>query len=323
MAAINTPYISIVSPIYLAENLVFPLVEEIKKYVITISDNYEIILVEDGSPDNSWEKIEEVCNENNKVLGIKLSRNFGQHYAICAGIRYCRGNWIIVMDCDLQDRPDQFVKLYNKTKEGFDIILAQRKIRNDSFFKIQFSKLFYKLFSYLTETEQDPTIANFGMYNKKVIDAILEMNDYIKFFPTMVQWVGFKKTKVEVLHGKRELGKSSYNIKKLTSLALNNILSFSNKPLRLTVFFGIILSGISSIVGFIQFVKYLNGKITETGFTSLILSIWFLSGVIIFLLGILGIYLGKVFENVKNRPVYIVDRITSKNSEIANTNKTC
>ena len=168
------------------------------------------------------------------------------------------------------------------------------------------SILFYKVFSYLTETKQDATIGNFGIYHKKVIDAVLSMNDNLRYFPTMTQWVGFNKTKVEVDHAKRENGKSAYTFRSLLKLAFNNIISFSDKPLRLVMKFGFFMSLFSILIGFFYLFKYFSNAITEIGYTSIILSIWFLSGIIIMILGIVGIYVGKTFEKVKERPLFII-----------------
>lgn len=304
----TTPSISIVSPVYYGENVVKKLVHHIEKYVSLITDNFDIILVEDNSPDQSWSAIEDICKHNIKVKGIKLSRNFGQHYAITAGLEHAKGEWVIVMDCDLQDRPDQIEKLFAKTKEGFDIILARRVVRQDSPLKRLSSRIFYKVFGYLTDTYQDPTVANFGVYHKNVVQAILSMKDHIRYFPTMTQWVGFNKTYVDVKHGEREEGSSTYSWKSLFKLAFNNIIAFSTKPLRMTVQLGLTISIISAIIGVYYLINYSLGNITVTGFTSLIISLWFLAGIIIFILGIIGIYLGKVFEKVKSRPVYIIEK---------------
>lgn len=295
------------SPVYRAENIVDKLVEEIIRFITPITRDFEIILVEDGSPDNSWQKIEENCKKNTRVKGVKFSRNFGQHYAITAGLTRAEGEWVIVMDCDLQDRPDQFAKLYEKAQEGYDIVFARRILRTDGFLKKLSSKLFYRVFSFLTDTKQDSSIANFGIYHRKIIVAILSMKDHIRYFPTMLQWVGFKKAYVDVEHGEREEGKSSYSWKKLFQLAWNNIIAFSDKPLRLTIQFGLLISILSGLVGFFYVLRYVFGKITVSGFASIIISIWFLSGIVIFILGMLGVYLSKVFEKVKDRPNFIID----------------
>ncbi|OJV42951.1 MAG: glycosyltransferase [Bacteroidales bacterium 36-12] len=300
-------HISVVSPVYMAERIVAELVKQIKESLKSITDHYEIILVNDASPDKSWGSIQEECKKDKRVKGIDLSRNFGQHYAITAGLSLSKGEWIVVMDCDLQDRPDEIPNLYNKAQEGWDSVFAQRVERNDTFLKRNFSKSFYKLFSYLTDTKQDATVANFGIYHRKVVDAILEMKDQIRFFPTMVQWVGFHKYYLPVKHSERREGKSSYNLKSLFRLALNTIIAFSDKPLRLTVKIGFYLASISFFVGLIYLILYLSGQIKVLGFTSLFISIWFLAGVVITILGIIGLYLGKMFEKVKDRPVFITN----------------
>ncbi len=300
--------LSIISPVYKAENIIDLLVAEIITNVSKITNNFEIILVEDGSPDNSWQEIKKNCLKEKKVKGVKLSRNFGQHYAITAGLAMAKGEWIVVMDCDLQDRPDQIEKLYLEAMKGYDIVFAKRTVRQDGFFKVILSKLYYRVFGYLTDTKQDASVANFGIYHKKAIKAILSMNDYIRYFPTMSQWVGYRKAYLEVAHGKREEGESSYTWRSLFKLAQNNIFAFSDKPLRLTVRFGLFISGISGIIGLHYIFSYLSGKIVVLGYASLIISIWFLSGIIILTLGILGIYLGNIFDKVKGRPTYIIDQ---------------
>ncbi|WP_262922149.1 glycosyltransferase family 2 protein [Aquimarina acroporae] len=300
--------ISIVSPVYMAENLVHELVNRLNSTLTSVCDNYEIILVEDGSPDRSWEAIDEICNNNKNVKGIKLSRNFGQHYAITAGLANARGNWIIVMDCDLQDRPEEIPKLYKKVLEGYEIVYAQREQRQDNIFKKLSSKIFYKTFGYLTNSKQDPSIANFGIYKKSVIHAILSMKDYVRFFPTMVQWVGFESTKINVEHSTRASGKSSYSWRKLIHLAIDNIISFSDKPLKLTIRLGLTIAAISFLSGLFYMYKYFNGEIKVLGFASIVISIWFLSGLIIFILGVIGMYLGKSFDQVKERPNYIISK---------------
>jgi dolichol-phosphate mannosyltransferase len=170
------------------------------------------------------------------------------------------------------------------------------------------SRGFYRVFGYLTDTQQDPAIANFGIYHRKVIDAILSMKDHIRYFPTMSQWVGFAKGYVDVEHGARAEGESSYSWSALFKLALNNIIAFSDKPLRITIKLGLLIVLFSGLIGLYYLVQYFSGGIKVLGFASLIISIWFLSGIIIFILGVIGVYLGKVFERVKDRPVYIVDK---------------
>lgn len=305
-----SPYISVVSPIYCAEKILPELIRRIDESISKITSNYEIILVDDCGPDKSWEVIEQIALTNLRVKGYKLSRNFGQHYAITAGLDQANGEWVVVMDCDLQDQPEEVEKLYLKAKEGFDIVLARRYLRQDNFFKKLFSKIFYRTLGYLTGSEQDETVANFGIYNKKVITSIVNMRESIRFFPSMVKWVGFNSTKLNIEHSSREEGKSSYNFKRLISLALDIILAFSDKPLRLVVKSGVIISGISVLFSLYTIYKWFNREIIELGYTSLIISLWLLSGFIISTLGIVGLYVGKIFEGVKNRPIYIINKKT-------------
>ena len=298
--------ISVVSPVYRAEKIVQELVIQLHVHLQKITDEYEIILVNDASPDDSWNMIAAECANDKRVRGINLSRNFGQHYAITAGLNYAKGDWIVVMDCDLQDRPDEIPNLYRKAQEGYDTVFAQRIERQDKYLKRLFSKIFYSLFSYLTDTQQDPSVANFGIYNRKVIKAMLSMKDHIRFFPTMVQWVGFKKFYLPVKHSDRYEGTTSYNFKSLMRLALNNIIAFSDKPLRLTVKIGFFMSIISLLLAVYNIIARCTGIILVAGFTTTIFSIWFVGGLLFAVLGIVGLYVGKTFENVKERPIFII-----------------
>ena len=300
--------ISVVSPVYRGEKMVSELVRRNVEALNGIGVDYEIILVNDASPDNSWQAIEQECKKNPKVKGLNLSRNFGQHYAITAGLSFATGEWVVVMDCDLQDRPEEIPNLYKKAQEGYDSVLAQRVQRSHGWFKKLGSKCFYKVFSYLTETKQDASVANFGIYNRKVIDAVLSMGDAMRYFPTQIQWVGFKRAYLPIQHDERAEGKSTYNLSRLFRLAFDTIISFSDKPMRLMVKMGLFVTFASFIVGIVFLVRYCLGEIEVLGFTSLIISLWLLGGIIISLIGVVGIYLGKLFEKAKDRPTFIVDR---------------
>ena len=299
--------ISIVSPVYRAEKILPILVSEINLVMERIGEDYEIILVDDRSPDNSWEVMKVLSSQNPKIKSIRLSRNFGQHSAIFAGLTRAKGDWVVVMDCDMQDQPKEIAKLYKKALEGYDIVLGQRENRKDKFLKKLSSKLFYKVFNYLSGGQFNNEIGNFGIYKKKVIDSILNINDYIKFFPLFINWVGFKSISIPIEHGEREEGKSSYSISRLLRLAFNVIISFSDKPLRLFINFGLGISILSFILGIYYLYLAITHRITQPGFSSLILSIWFLSGIIISCIGIVGVYLGKTFDQTKNRPTFIID----------------
>jgi dolichol-phosphate mannosyltransferase len=312
----NSPLISVVSPVYRAEKTLSLLVEEIKRNTKPITDDFEIILVEDGSPDKSWEAICEEARKDNRVKGIKLSRNFGQHYAITAGLDAAKGEWTIVMDCDLQDNPAEITNLFNKANEGHKIVLARRELRQDGFRKKLSSKLFYRTLSFLTGVKQDATVANYGIYHKDVVTAIGKMREPFRNFAAIVKWVGFAPVTISVKHSKRVEGASTYNLKKLFKLAIDTILAYSNKPLYYIVAFGFILSLAAFLFSIIVIIRYLTGAITVMGYTSLILSIWILGGLLMMFLGIVGLYIGKMFEGIKNRPIYIITETKNLNDTV-------
>lgn len=302
--------LSIISPVYGAATLLEELVERIATSATKITPNFEIILVEDNSPDNSWEIIKKISLKNKHVHGIKLSRNFGQQNALNAGFDYATGDWIITMDCDLQDEPEQFQTLFNKTFEGFDIVFASRQNRQDGLLKKIFSILFYKILSYLTDTKIDHSVANFILYNKKCIQAMSKMGDYYRYYPLLNNWIGFNSIKVNIPHAKRKDNiKSSYSFKKRLRLAYQTIISFSDKPLRIMLKIGVGLVSFSLLFALYLVIKYIVTNQSTSGWLSIFVSIWFLSGIIIFTLGLLGVYLGKMFDTTKKRPTYIIELI--------------
>lgn len=300
--------VSVVSPVYRSAALVHSFAERVTMALQQLQVSFEIILVDDCSPDLSWIKIEEICRTNKDVKAILLSRNFGQHYAITAGLDIAKGTWIVVMDSDLQDRPEEIVQLYQKAKEGFEVVLGRRNKRTDGLFKKTFSRIFYSFLSFITGRKIDHAIANFGIYHRKVIDAIVSMRESIRYFPMMILWVGFKTAVIDVQHGTREEGKSGYNFRRLLKLGLDIVLSYSDKPLEIVAAIGGLISLTTLIAGLIILVRYFSGSITVQGYTSLLLSIWFLSGLIIATLGIVGLYVGKTFQGIKNRPLYITSK---------------
>ncbi len=302
--------ISVVSPVYMAEGIVDELVNRLIKNLEKITLAFEIILVDDGSPDNAWKKIVENNKKDSRVKGVKLSRNFGQHHAITAGLDKVSAEWTIVMDCDLQDRPEEIPNLYNKAVQGYDLVFAKRAHRQDNFNKKISSFLFYKIYSYLSGIKQDNTISNFGIYNRKVIKAINQIREPMRAFSPMARWVGFRTAAIEVYHDKRFEGTSSYNWYKLINLAVNISIAYSDKPLKIVTNLGLYISSASVIYICYVLLRYFTGTQHFSGYTSLIVSIWFLSGLIIFTLGILGLYIGKTFEVVKGRPLYFIDETT-------------
>lgn len=301
------PLLSVVSPVYMAEPLVDELVRRIQQALEPITAHYEIVLVDDRGPDDSWGRIVAQAGRDSRVKGVRLSRNFGQHRAITAGLEHSRGEWIVVMDCDLQDRPEEIPKLLAEAQRGHDLVFARRHRRQDTALKRLSSWLFYRVLSYLTETRQDPAIANFGIYHRKVIDAVLRLRESIRYFPTMVRWVGFRTSSVVVEHDERAAGPSSYSFQRLLALALDVMLAYSDKPLRLTIKLGLAVSVMAFLMVLATIVRFATGQIVVLGYTSIIISIWFFSGLLLSVLGVVGLYVGKVFEQVKNRPLYLVD----------------
>ena len=303
-------FISIVSPVYGCSKSLELLYERVKNTLEKIDKNFELILVNDQSPDNAWDIIEKLALKDLRVKGINLSRNFGQHNAITAGLDYANGDWIVVMDCDLQDQPEEIEKFYNKALEGYDVVFGKRYERKDGFFKKLGSKLFYKVYDYFTATSNKTATANFGIFSKQVIQNYIKMREQNRTFPLFIRWIGFKTAEINIKHAKRTIGESSYNLKRLISLAIDSIISQSNKPLRLSIKFGFLLTLLSFLYGTWLILKYFIWGVPVQGWTTVVVSIYFIGGLLFANLGILGMYIGKIFNETKNRPLYIIKDIT-------------
>ena len=305
----NSTHISVVSPVYRGAKMVSELVRRVVENVETITSDYEIILVNDASPDNSWSEIEKECAKNTKVKGINLSRNFGQHYAITAGLNYTKGEWVVVMDCDLQDRPEEIPNLHKKAQEGWDIVYARRTNRKDNFFKRFTSFCFQKFYQWISGLQRDNAIANFGIYSRLVIEEFCKMPEVARSFHSLISYLGFNKTAIDVEHSSRFEGKSSYTIAKLLKLSFNIITANSNKPLQISVHVGFTMSVISFLLAMYNVIAKLFGVIHLSGYTTTIFSIWFIGGLLLSMIGILGVYIGKIFDQVKGRPIYVVKEL--------------
>lgn len=307
----NKPYLSIVSPVYGAEKIANELVKRIIEEAANITNDFEVILVEDGSPDNCWQQIQNNCAADNRVKGIKLSRNFGQHYAITAGIEKAKGDYIVVIDCDLQDDPKYIPEMYKKINEGYDIIYTFKKERKHSFLKNIMANLFNIIFNYLTENKNMQLHKNVGAYSmisRKVANAFNTYNDYHRHYLLVLQWLGFKSFYLPIVHKERFSGKSSYTFSNLFKHAIDGITSQSDKLLRVFVNLGLVVSSLSFLSILIIIILYfLNGFMS--GWASLIVVLLFSTGIILTGIGVLGVYLGKTFEQTKNRPKYIIDEI--------------
>ncbi len=306
MSIQKQPHISIVSPVYRGEKMVHELVERIVKSVSAITDDFEIILVNDASPDASWLVIQRECAADKRVKGIDLSRNFGQHYAITAGLSYAQGDWVVVMDCDLQDRPEEIPNLYRKAQKGWDIVYARRVERQDGFWKKMSGRIFHIVFDWLSGQKTDKTIGNFGVYRQPVIAAYNQVEESARAFGSVISYLGFRTSTLDVQHAERAEGKSSYTLAKLLKLTFDVIISRSNKPLRMAVGLGFAMSLISILIALYNVVAKLTGMIAVAGFTTTVFSIWFVGGLMLFVMGILGLYIGKIFDQVKGRPLFVV-----------------
>ena len=304
------PHISVVIPVYKAEQCLDELYRRLSASLATVTPDFEIVLVEDCGGDASWQVIEQLAAADSRVRGIQFSRNFGQHYGITAGLDYCHGDWVVVMDCDLQDRPEEIPRLYAKAQEGYDIVLARRGKRRDPLLKRVTSSLFYKLFSYLADIEYDGETGNFRIMSRKVTENFRNMREQLRFFGGLVQWMGFPTASIEVEHAERFEGNSTYTFAKLWKLAAETIIAYSDKPLRLAVRFGFSMSLFSFCYGIYILGHALFYGSPIPGWNSLIVSLYFIGGIIISILGIIGIYLGKTFDESKKRPLYIVRRAT-------------
>ncbi len=305
---VTAPLISIVSPVYGCRGCLEDLVDSIATHMRELTtDGFEVILVDDASPDQAWPRIQELATTRPWLRGLRLARNFGQHSAISAGIEHARGEWVVVMDCDLQDPPAAIPDLYRKARdEGLDVVFAQRRNRKDGWSKRLSSWGFFHLLRWLTGNPQDSSTANFGVFHRRVIDAVCRMPERDRSFPLMVKWAGFRHGYQQVEHSERTEGRSSYTLRKLLRLATGITLSYSEKPLKLVAMSGIACSLVAFLMVAMALVRWLDGDVAVAGYTSIIASVWLVGGMLLFSLGVVGLYVGQVFRNVQGRPYYII-----------------
>ena len=306
-----TPALSIVSPVYRAEPLIPRLVAEIKAAVETLGVSYEIVLVDDASPDDSWAAIErEAAKDPEHIHGVQLSRNFGQHPTITAALSHARGEWIIVMDCDLQDNPVEIPRLWDAVhnREGgpWDGMFTARKNRQDTWFKKFQSRTFARVFNVFTGLQLESESMNYGIYHRRVVDAVLANDDRNRFFALLVRWSGFKLGTVDVAHQGRPEGSSAYTVMKGLRLAIGSIIGYSRGPLVAAIFAGVGMGVIAfCIAAYYGWLWWVEG-FEVPGFASLIISIWLVGGLNLLFLGVVGIYVGEVFVQTKRRPHFLV-----------------
>ena len=300
------PHISVVIPIYECSAFLMELYERLATEIEKVTADFEIIMIEDYGGDDSWKIIEDLSKIDKRVKGIQFSRNFGQHYGITAGLDHCRGDWVVIMDGDLQDRPEEIPSLYAKAQEGFDVVLARRVRRKDPFLQKTYSRLFNMIFVYLSGMNYDPQVGNFRIISDKVVKNFQDMREQLRFFGGLISWIGYPTAYIDIEHDRRISGKSSYTFKKRWKLASEAIIAYSDKPLRIAIQFGFIMSFLAFCYGAYIIYRAIFQDVTLIGWSSLIVSLYFIGGLIIAILGIIGIYLGKTFDEVKKRPLYVI-----------------
>lgn len=307
--------ISVVIPVYGCRAALPELHRRLCESLEQIVDTFEIILVDDCCPQNSWEEIKKLCEKDKHVVGMHMSRNFGQIKAITAGLDKSRGDWIVVMDCDLQDRPESIIELYNKAQEGYDVVFAKREGRVDSAITKFLSRSFYKVYDYFTDGTFDSSICNFSISKRKVIDAYCRMREQNRAYTMFIRWLGFNQTAINLKADARYEGESSYNMKKKLKMAFEIITSQSNKPLMISVKAGFVIAVIALIYIIYVIVRALVVGDTLAGWPSLIGSVYLMGGILLCALGVVGIYVGNIFNEAKNRPIYVISECINGEEE--------
>lgn len=305
------PLISVVIPVYGAEKILPALCERLTAMLDGLTDQHETILVCDGSPDQSWRVMTDLAPSYPKIVMVKLSRNFGQHYATTAGMDLARGEWTVVMDCDLQDPPEEVPKLLAKAREGFDIVVARRMNRQHKWWKRKTSALYYQVFGLLSGMKLDSSVGSFRIMSRSVVDGFCSMRESYRMFAGLIDWLGFRTGFVDVQHAARYEGETSYNLTRLIKMALDGMISFSNRPLYISIGAGLFLSVLSSLYGAFLVIRYVLDPSANTvaGWLSTVTLTTFIGGLILLNQGVLGIYLGRLYNQAKGRPLYVVDRV--------------
>ncbi len=299
------PDFSVVIPICNEEENLPALYGRLSKVMEKLG-TYEIILVDDGSRDRSWQRIKELHGKDDRVKGVSFSRNFGHHIAITAGLDYAKGRTIILMDGDLQDQPEEIPKLWGKLCEGYDLVYGIRKVKKDSLMKRFNSFLFWWFLNRFSGIDIPRNQTLLRIFDKKLLDVLKDMRERARFIHGMIAWTGFRTALLEVEHAPRERGVSKYNMVKLFRLAFNAITSFSTLPLRLATYLGLFSSGVGLFYAFYFLYKKIFLGIPVLGYASIIVAVLFVGGVQLLILGIMGEYLGRVYQEVQARPIYIL-----------------
>lgn len=297
--------LSVIIPAYNEEKMIFNISKIISSLLESKNIPYELIFVNDGSKDDTWEKILYVCNENQNIKGFNFSRNFGKESAIFAGLSYANGDCCAVIDCDLQHPPEILLEMYKKWQEGYEVVEGVKASRGkESFLHKIAVKRFYSYISSATNIDMSRA-SDFKLLDRKAVNILRSMPEKHIFFRALSSWVGFKTTSVEFDVQERNAGDSKWTTSSLVKYAITNITSFSTAPMQLVTFTGILFLLFSIILGIQSLYKNFTGQSLE-GFTTVILLLLIIGSVIMLSLGIVGYYIAKIYEETKNRPRYIV-----------------
>ncbi len=310
----NSKILSIVIPTYKSEVNLSLLIERLESVLSGLSYTYEIIFINDNSPDNTMSLLREICAKNSRIKVVSMSRNFGQQVAISAGLQYANGDAVIIMDDDLQDPPEFIPEFVNKWEEGYEVVYAVRKSRKENFLKRSFYGLFYRVLVKLSNIPIPADSGDFGLIDKKIVTIINSMPERDRFVRGLRAWIGFKQTSVECERAARHQGKPAYSFLKILKLSLDGLVSMSNVPIRISSAVGIMVSGIA-FLGFIftllqRIITYLypdHPLAIWPGMSTIVLSILLLGGVQLLSIGILGEYIGRIYNDVKQRPLFLVE----------------
>lgn len=303
--------ISVIIPAYNEEAMIDKTVLVISKILKEASISCELIFVDDGSKDKTWNKIKNASIKNSDVRGIHFSRNFGKEAAIMAGLTECRGDCCVVIDCDLQHPPEKIVDMYRLWEQGFEIVEGQKSCRGQEGKMHTFAaKSFYTIISKVTGFDM-MNASDFKLLDRKAVNVLINMREKFAFFRALSSWIGFKTTSVEFEVQEREFGESKWSTLSLIKYAFSNISSFSNAPMQIVTILGLIIFVVSLVIGGISFVQKINGQALE-GFTTVILIQLFSSSIIMISLGIIGYYISKIYEEIKGRPTYIISEVCGK-----------
>ncbi len=304
------PRISVISPVYGCADCLRALYEAVVTALESYGSEWELILVDDRGPDDPWPQICELARDDARVRGVRLARNHGQHLAIWAGLAESRGDWVAVIDCDLQDDPREILALHEKAlADNVHAVVVERGEWKDSALRRVASRSFYRVINMLGGVRLN-NVGNFGIYNRMMVDALLQFREQEVFLPMMVALTGLKQTTYRLDRSERAAGDSSYSLPRLLGLATAIMIRFSDRPLKFSVYVGLFFSFVSALISLYLVLNWLFGAYSVPGWTSTVLSVWFLSGLIMATLGVHGFYLGRVFAEAKNRPRILVEATT-------------